>query len=56
LRAKILFKVLLCLITITFLAGCGSDYETEIVGKWEDRNSNVVEFLQPELLKGWQEM
>lgn len=51
-RAKILLKVLLCLITISFLAGCGSDYETEIVGKWEDRNSNVVEFSAAGVVKG----
>jgi len=52
LRSKILFKVLLCLITIMFLAGCGSDYETEIVGKWKDRNSNVVEFSADGVAKG----
>ena len=51
-RAKILFKVLLCLIAITLLAGCGSDYETEIIGKWKDKNSNMVEFSADGVAKG----
>jgi len=52
LRRKILFKALLCLIAITLLAGCGSDYETEIIGKWKDRNSNVIEFSADGVAKG----
>ncbi len=51
-RTKILFKVLLCLIAITLLAGCGSDYETEIIGEWKDKNSNVVEFSADGVVKG----
>ena len=51
-RAKILFKVLLCLIAITLWAGCGSDYETEIIGKWKDKNSNIVEFSADGVAKG----
>jgi len=52
LRGKILFKALLCLIGFTFLTGCGNEYKTEIVGKWEDRNSNVVEFSAAGVVKG----
>jgi len=44
--------VLLCLIAVTLLAGCGSDYETEIVGKWKDRNRNVIEFSADGVVKG----
>ena len=51
-REKILFNVLLCIISIAFLAGCGSDYETEIIGKWKDRNSNVIEFSADGVAKG----
>ncbi len=51
-KAKIFYKVLLCLIAITLLASCGSDYETEIVGKWKDRNSNIVEFSADGVVKG----
>jgi len=52
LRAKILFKISLCLIAILFITACGSDYETEIVGEWKDRNSNVVEFSADGVVKG----
>ena len=51
-RGKILFKILLALVAVMLLAGCGSDYETEIVGKWKDRNSNVVEFSVNRVVKG----
>jgi len=52
LRTKILFKASLCLIAITLLAGCGSDYETEIIGEWKDKNRNVVEFSADGVVKG----
>ena len=51
-RSKFLFKALLCLIGFTFLAGCGNEYKTEIVGKWKDRNSNVIEFSADGVVKG----
>lgn len=51
-KAKILYKALFCLIAVTLLAGCGSDYETEIIGKWKDRNSNVIEFSADGVIKG----
>ena len=51
-RVKILYKALLCLIGFTFFAGCSNDYEAEIVGKWKDRNSNVVEFSADGVVKG----
>ena len=51
-RTKVLVKVLFCLITISLLAGCGSDYETEIIGEWEDKNSNIVQFSADGVAKG----
>ena len=51
-RGKILFKGLFYLIGFTLLAGCGSDYETEIIGEWKDKNSNVVEFSADGVVKG----
>ena len=51
-KVNILSKVLLPFIAITFFAGCGSDYETEIIGDWKDKNSNVVEFSADGVVKG----
>ncbi|MBT8387936.1 MAG: hypothetical protein KJO12_11035 [Ignavibacteria bacterium] len=47
-----LSKILLPLISITFFIGCGSDYESEIIGKWKDKNSNVVVFSEDGVVKG----
>jgi len=52
LKVNNLSKVLLPLIAILFFAGCGSDYETEIIGSWKDKNSNVVEFSADGVVKG----
>jgi len=52
LKVNILSKVLLPLIAITFFAGCGSDYESEIIGSWKDKNSYVVEFSADGVVKG----
>ncbi len=51
-KVNILSKVLLPFIAITFFAGCGSDYESEIIGNWKDKNSNVVEFSADGIVKG----
>ncbi len=51
-RANIFYKALLLIAVVLFITGCGSDYETEIVGKWKDRNSNVVEFSADGVVKG----
>ena len=51
-RTKVLVKVLLCLIAVMLLAGCGSNYETEIIGEWKDKNSNVVQFSADGVVKG----
>jgi len=44
--------VLLPLLAISFFTGCGSDYETEIIGEWKDKNSNVVVFTEDGVVKG----
>ena len=51
-KVNILSKVLLPFIAITFFAGCGSDYESEIIGNWKDKNRNVVEFSADGIVKG----
>ena len=51
-RTKVLVKVMLCLIAVMLLAGCGSNYETEIIGEWKDKNSNVVQFSADGVVKG----
>jgi hypothetical protein len=52
LRVTILFKILLCLFATTFFACCSPDYETEIIGEWKDKNSNIVEFSANGVVKG----
>ncbi len=51
-KINILAKVLIPLIAIAFFASCGSDYETEIIGNWKDKNSNVVEFSTDGVVTG----
>ena len=48
-----LSKVLLPLIAILFFAGCGSDYESEIIGEWKDKNGNVVGFSEDGVVNGF---
>ncbi len=51
-KVNIISNVLLPLIAIAFFAGCGTDYESEIIGSWKDKNSNVVEFSADGVVKG----
>ena len=51
-KVNILSKVLLCSIAIAFFASCGSDYESEIIGSWKDKNSNVVEYSADGVVNG----
>lgn len=51
-KVNIFSKGLLPLIAITFFTSCGTDYETEIIGEWKDKNSNVVEFSEEGVVIG----
>jgi len=52
LRANKYYKALLLIVAFIFINGCGSDYETEIIGSWKDKNNNPVEFTADGVVKG----
>jgi len=52
LGANKFYNALLLIVVFSFINGCGSDYEAEIIGKWKDKNNNVVEFSTVGVVKG----
>ena len=49
---KNLYKTLFFIVPFLIINSCGSDYENEIIGKWEDGNNNIVEFSADGVVKG----
>jgi len=52
LGANKFYNALILIVAFSFINGCGSDYEAEIIGEWKDKNSNVVEFSSDGVVKG----
>jgi hypothetical protein len=52
LKLKNLYRIPLCFTAFLFITGCGSDYETEIIGEWKDKGNNVIEFSAEGVVKG----
>ena len=51
-KVKFLLNVVYIITLLIFVTACGSNREKDIIGKWKNKNDNVVEFRKDGIVTG----